>query len=333
MTENKPDFGVLLINLGTPDAPTANAVKTYLREFLSDPRVVDLNPLIWKPILNLVILNIRPKKVAELYKKVWFEDGSPLLVLGKRLAQKVGANFGDENLNIPLVNAMTYGNPSIADGLDDLRKQGVDKVVILPMYPQFSGTTTAAVYDAVFKALSKSSDWPSLHFIRDYANHPLYIKALANSVRNQWEAQGEQRHLLFSYHGIPKRYVSNGDPYEKHCNETSKLVAEELGLNESQWTHSYQSRFGREEWLKPYADETLKTLAQNGIKSLNVISPAFAVDCLETLEEICFELKEVFEEAGGEKYDYIPALNDNDDHVALYRSLILENSSQWCPDK
>ena len=333
MTENKPDFGVLLINLGTPDAPTANAVKTYLREFLSDPRVVDLNPLIWKPILNLVILNIRPKKVAELYKKVWFEDGSPLLVLGKRLAQKVGANFGDENLNIPLVNAMTYGNPSIADGLDDLRKQGVDKVVILPMYPQFSGTTTAAVYDAVFKALSKSSDWPSLHFIRDYANHPLYIKALANSVRNQWEAQGEQRHLLFSYHGIPKRYVSNGDPYEKHCNETSKLVAEELGLNESQWTHSYQSRFGREEWLKPYADETLKKLAQNGTKSLNVISPAFAVDCLETLEEICFELKEVFEEAGGEKYDYIPALNDNDDHVALYRSLILENSSQWCSDK
>lgn len=333
MTENKPDFGVLLINLGTPDAPTANAVKTYLREFLSDPRVVDLNPLLWKPILNLVILNIRPKKVAELYKKVWFEDGSPLLVLGKRLAQKVGANFGDENLNIPLVNAMTYGNPSIADGLDDLRKQGVDKVVILPMYPQFSGTTTAAVYDAVFKALSKSSDWPSLHFIRDYANHPLYIKALANSVRNQWEAQGEQRHLLFSYHGIPKRYVSNGDPYEKHCNETSKLVAEELGLNESQWTHSYQSRFGREEWLKPYADETLKKLAQNGTKSLNVISPAFAVDCLETLEEICFELKEVFEEAGGEKYDYIPALNDNDDHVALYRSLILENSSQWCSDK
>ena len=333
MTENKTDFGVLLINLGTPDAPTANAVKTYLREFLSDPRVVDLNPLIWKPILNLVILNIRPKKVAELYKKVWFEDGSPLLVLGKRLVQKVGANFGDENLNIPLVNAMTYGNPSIADGLDDLRKQGVDKVVILPMYPQFSGTTTAAVYDAVFKTLSKSSDWPSLHFIRDYANHPLYIKALANSVRNQWEAQGEQRHLLFSYHGIPKRYVSNGDPYEKHCNETSKLVAEELGLNESQWTHSYQSRFGREEWLKPYADETLKKLAQNGTKSLNVISPAFAVDCLETLEEICFELKEVFEEAGGEKYDYIPALNDNDDHVALYRSLILENSSQWCSDK
>lgn len=333
MTENKPDFGVLLINLGTPDAPTANAVKTYLREFLSDPRVVDLNPLIWKPILNLVILNIRPRKVAELYKKVWFDDGSPLLVLGKRLAHKVEGDFNVDGLNIPIVNAMTYGNPSITDGLAELRKQGVDKVLVLPMYPQFSGTTTAAVYDAVFKALSKSSDWPSLHFIRDYANHPLYIKALANSVRNQWEAQGEQRHLLFSYHGIPKRYVSNGDPYEKHCNETSKLVAEELGLNESQWTHSYQSRFGREEWLKPYADETLEKLARNGIKSLNVISPAFAVDCLETLEEICFELKEVFEEAGGEKYDYIPALNDNDDHVALYRTLILENSSQWCSDK
>ena len=333
MTENKPDFGVLLVNLGTPDAPTAKAVKKYLREFLSDPRVVDLTPLIWKPILNLVILNIRPKKVAELYEKVWFDDGSPLLVLGKRLAQKLVANFDEAGQNIPIVNAMTYGNPSITDGIADLRKQGVENIVILPMYPQFSGTTTAAVYDAVFKSLSKSSDWPTLHFIRDYANQPLYIKALANSVRNQWQIQGEKRHLLFSYHGIPKRYVTNGDPYEKHCNETSELVAKELGLSPSEWTHSYQSRFGREEWLQPYADETLKTLAQGGVKSLNVISPAFAVDCLETLEEICFELKEVFEEAGGEKYDYISALNDNDDHAALYRELILKNSSQWCSDK
>lgn len=329
MNETSSDYGVLLVNLGTPDAPEKKAVRRYLREFLSDTRVVDLNPLIWQPILNLVILNIRPGKVAELYKKVWMEEGSPLFVLGNRLKNKLATRFTEKGKNIDLVKAMTYGSPSIQNGLAELKNRGVKKVLIIPMYPQFSGTTSAAVYDAVFKSLSKSSDWPAMHFIRDYADHPLYIKALVNSVRAQWDKQGEKRHLLFSYHGIPKRYVENGDPYASRCHKTSELVAQELGLKEGEWTHSYQSRFGREEWLKPYADETLALLAKKGIKDLNVISPAFAVDCLETLEEICFELKEVFEEAGGKAYDYIPALNDSDDQVALYEALINENSKQW----
>ena len=325
MKDNVQKFGVLLVNLGTPDAPEKKAVKRYLKEFLSDSRVVDLNPLLWKPILNLAILNIRPPKVAELYKKVWMNEGSPLLVLGNRLKQKL--QEGDAS--IPVVKAMTYGNPSIANGLSELEQLGVAQVLVIPMYPQFSATTTAAVYDGVFRSLSKKSDWPAFHFIRDYADHPLYIKALANSVRSQWEKQGGKRHLLFSYHGIPKRYVNNGDPYASRCHKTSELVAKELELNKEDWTHSYQSRFGREEWLKPYANEVLAELAKRGVKDLNIISPAFAVDCLETLEEICFELKEVFEEAGGEKYDYIPALNDNEDHVLLYNALIKENSKQW----
>jgi len=329
MNQNASEFGVLLVNLGTPDAPEKKAVKTYLKEFLSDSRVVDLNPLFWQPILNLVILNIRPGKVAELYKKVWMAEGSPLLVLGNRLKEKLSHPFGVNDNPVPIVKAMTYGNPSIELGLAELQQQGVKKVLILPMYPQFSGTTTAAVYDGIFRSLANKSDWPALHFIRDYADHPLYIKALANSVSAQWGRQGEKRHLLFSYHGIPKRYVDEGDPYSSRCQRTSELVAKALGLTKDEWTHSYQSRFGREEWLKPYADETLVSLATKGVKKLNIISPAFAVDCLETLEEICFELKEVYHAAGGEQYDYIPALNDNDDHVKLYQSLITENSKQW----
>lgn len=329
MNHNASEFGVLLVNLGTPDAPEKKAVKRYLKEFLSDSRVVDLNPLLWQPILNLVILNFRPAKVAELYKKVWMEDGSPLLVLGNKLKDKLSSEFTQGNKPVSIVKAMTYGNPSIAKGLAEFQQQGIKQVLVLPMYPQFSGTTTAAVYDGIFKSLSNNSDWPALHFIRDYADHPLYITALANSVKAQWEKQGEKRHLLFSYHGIPKRYVDEGDPYSARCHKTSELVAVALGLEKDEWTHSYQSRFGREEWLKPYADETLTSLAQSGIKELNIISPAFAVDCLETLEEICFELKEVYQDAGGEQYDYIPALNDSDDQVKLYQSLITENSKQW----
>ena len=329
MTQIKSQFGVLLVNLGTPDAPEKNAVRRFLKEFLSDTRVVDFNPLLWKPILNLVILNVRPKKVAELYQKVWMKEGSPLLVLGNQLRDNLVNEFALQDKDFPIVNGMTYGNPSIKDGLAKLQQQGVDRVLILPMYPQFSATTTAAVNDEVFRSLSKAQDWPALHFIRDYADHPLYIKALANSVREQWQRQGGSRHLLFSYHGIPKRYVDNGDPYASRCMRTSELVAAELGLTKEKWTHSYQSRFGREEWLQPYADKTLKDLVEKGVKDINIISPAFAVDCLETLEEICFELKEVFQEAGGEKYDYVKALNDNPDHVALYQSLIMDNTKQW----
>lgn len=331
--ERPAEYGVLLVNLGTPSAPEKHAVRRYLKEFLSDRRVVDLARWLWWPILNLVILNIRPARVAKLYKKVWMEDGSPLLVLGQRLTEKVKQEINISRPKgeaaIPVVQAMTYGSPSIAETASIFRQNKIKKLLVLPMYPQFSATTTAAVYDKLFASMKSCPCWPEMHLLNDYADHPLYIKALAESIQAQWEKQGGKRHLLFSYHGIPQRYADQGDPYARRCMCTSELVAAYLGLSDDEWTHAYQSRFGREEWLKPYADMTLENLPEKGIKRVNIISPAFAVDCLETLEEICFELKEVFMEAGGEEYDYIPALNDSDSQVLLYQTLIESNTSMW----
>ncbi|MDB4837069.1 ferrochelatase [Marinomonas sp.] len=323
-------YGVLMMNLGTPNAPQKNEVRRFLKEFLSDSRVVDLNPLIWKPILNLIILNLRPAKVAKIYQQVWMKEGSPLLVLSDRLKSNVKKSlFALYDKEIPVELAMTYGNPSVESAAKRLREQGAEHLLIIPMYPQFSATTTAAAYDRLMSSLQSCPHWPSLHLIQDYADHPLYIKALANSVRAQWKKQKEQRHLVFSYHGIPKRYVKQGDPYSLRCKITSELVAKELDLKESEWTHVYQSRFGREEWLKPYADETLREMPQKDIKRVNVMSPAFSVDCIETLEEINLELKDEFLKNGGEAFEYIAALNDSDDQVALYTKLIVQNTQQW----
>lgn len=319
-----------MVNLGTPDAPEPAAVKRYLKEFLSDRRVVDLAPIIWQPILNLVILNVRPNKVAKAYKSVWMDEGSPLFVLGDRLRKNISHALNKEgDAAIPVVHAMTYGNPSIQASANILREAKVNKILVLPMYPQFSATTTAAVYDKLMAGLKKCPSWPDLMLIKDYADHPLYIKGLVDSIKLQWDKQGEKRHLVLSYHGIPKRYADNGDPYPRRCLLTSQLVAESLGLDESEWTHVYQSRFGREEWLKPYAIDTLKSFPDKGIKRINIISPAFAVDCLETLEEVTFELGDEYKQHGGEAYDYIPALNDSEQHVALYCDLIRQNTKQW----
>lgn len=327
---NTSNYGVLMMNLGTPDAPHAPEVRRYLREFLSDSRVVDLNPLLWKPILNLIILTIRPPKVAKIYQQVWMDDGSPLLVLSQRLKENVKTALSEKaGHTIPVELAMTYGNPSVEVAANKLREQGVTNILVVPMYPQFSATTTAAAYDRLMNSLKRCPHWPSLQLLHDYADHPLYIKALADSVRAQWDKQGERRHLVFSFHGIPKRYVTNGDPYARRCHLTSRLVAEELELTEADWTHVYQSRFGREEWLKPYADVTLKAMPSKGIKSINVISPAFSIDCIETLEEITIELGDEFKHNGGEAFDYIPALNDSPDQVALYLNLIEQNTKQW----
>ncbi len=324
------NYGVLMINLGTPDAPTTPEVRRFLKAFLSDPRVVDLNPLLWKPILNLIILTLRPPKVAKVYQQVWMEEGSPLLVLSDRLKENLKtALLQKTGQSVPVELAMTYGNPSVDSAAQKLREQGVDNILVLPMYPQFSATTTAAAYDRLMSSLKRCPHWPSLQLIHDYADHPLYIEALANSVKAQWSKQGERRHLVFSYHGIPKRYVTNGDPYARRCETTSKLVAEKLGLEDSEWTHVYQSRFGREEWLKPYADATLTALPSMGTKRINVISPAFSIDCIETLEEVSLELGEIFETNGGQAFDYIPALNESPDQVALYMDLIEKNTQQW----
>ncbi|GAB2791395.1 ferrochelatase [Halomonas shantousis] len=324
-------YGVMLVNLGTPDAPTPEAVRRYLAEFLGDRRVIDLPRALWWPILHGVILRTRPRKVAKAYAAVWQDEGSPLLSIGLRQQRALKAHLdkhvGEE---IPVELAMTYGNPSMEAAGLALRRAGAERILVLPLYPQFSSTTTAAVFDRLARALSPCPHLPELRFVRDYHDHPAYIGALANSVREHWARHGGQRgRLLMSYHGIPKRYAEKGDPYPHHCETTSRLLAESLGLEEGEWFQTYQSRFGREEWLKPYTDETLQAWGKEGVKHVDVMSPAFAADCLETLEELEVENRGYFENAGGVTYRYIPALNDRDDHIALLAELVETHTMGW----
>ncbi|ASA56653.1 ferrochelatase [Vibrio gazogenes] len=315
--------GVLLVNLGTPAAATPAAVKAFLAEFLSDSRVIDLSPWVWRPLLHGVILPIRAPKVARLYQQIWMDGGSPLMVYSMRQRDKLA-----KLLDMPVEIGMTYGQPSVRDGLQRLMAQQVESVTILPLYPQYSGTTTAAVYDAVADALKSFTVVPELHIIRDHYQHPLYIQALAEQVRHSWENHGRGDYLLCSYHGIPQRYADNGDIYPQHCVETTRLLAAELGLETHQIGTTYQSRFGREEWLQPYTDKTLENLPQNGVKKLDIISPAFSVDCLETLEEIAQEGKETFLQAGGEVYNFIGCLNDSDTYVSLFAELVKHSTNE-----
>ncbi|EGQ7867192.1 ferrochelatase [Vibrio parahaemolyticus] len=314
-TKNKQ--GVLLVNLGTPDEPTAPAVKRFLSQFLHDHRVVDMTRWLWCPILHGVILPIRSPKVAKLYESVWMEEGSPLMVYSKRQAKKLA-----QHLDMPVELGMTYGNPSLQSGFEALIAQGVEEVIVLPLYPQYSGTTTAAVSDGITKAFKQLPVMPAFSFIRDYHDHPMYIEALAHSVRQYWEEHGKGDYLLCSYHGIPKRYADNGDIYPQHCEATTRLFGEALGLSSDQIGMSYQSRFGREEWLQPYTDKTLETITSKGVKKIDIMTPAFSSDCLETLEEIAGENKEIFMEAGGEQFHYIPCLNDDDMHIDMMAELV-----------
>ncbi|MHA2940003.1 ferrochelatase [Vibrio sp. RC27] len=310
-------FGVLLVNLGTPDEASVPSIKRFLSQFLHDKRVVDLSRWIWCPLLHGIILPIRAPKVTKLYQQVWMEEGSPLLVYSKRQREAL-----ERILDIPVELGMAYGNPSLPDGLERLRERGADSIVILPLYPQYSATTTAAVYDGIAKALASTRVVPEISYIRDYCQHPLYIKALANSVRQFWEENGQGDYLLCSYHGIPKRFADNGDIYPEHCEITTRLLGEELGLTEDQLGMTYQSRFGREEWLQPYTDKTLEKLPSQGVKRLDIMAPAFSVDCLETLEELAEECKTIYLEAGGESFQYIPCLNDNLDHIEMMADMI-----------
>ncbi|WP_331343961.1 ferrochelatase [Cellvibrio sp. UBA7661] len=308
-----PRVGVLLANLGTPDEPTAPALRRYLAEFLSDPRVIEVPRLIWMMVLHGIILRVRPRKSAALYKSVWTSEGSPLLAISKQQQAAIQQQLGD-GYSVKL--GMRYGNPSIAGALRELQKEGVRKIIVLPLYPQYAGPTTGSTFDAVATEL-KSWRWvPELHFINNYCDHPLYVEALANSVREHIEKNGLPQKIIFSYHGMPKRYLTAGDPYFCLCQKTTRLVQEKLGLDKSICLTSFQSRFGREEWLKPYTDETLEQLPKDGIKHIAIISPAFSADCLETLEELAVENRHAFIAAGGEKYDYIAALNDRTDHIA-----------------
>jgi ferrochelatase len=329
-----PAVGVLLANLGTPEAPTAEALRPYLRQFLSDPRVIELPAWKWQPILNLFVLTRRPAASAELYRKVWTPEGSPLLITSERQRQAVAERLAEAVGNpLHVALGMRYGRPSIAAALRELRDRGCRRLLVLPLYPQYSSATVGSTFDAVADEL-KTWRWvPDLRTIHGYHGEPAYLDALAESIRDFWGEHGGGRpaKLLFSYHGIPKRYFEAGDPYHCFCHDTSRRVAERLELPRDAWEVAFQSRFGREEWLKPYTDETIRAMARAGVSSVDVISPAFAADCLETLEELDGLNREFWESAGGphDGYRYIPCLNERPDHVRLLADLVLKNLQGW----
>ena len=309
--------GILLANLGTPDAPTPDAVKRYLRQFLSDKRVVDTPRLLWWPLLRGVILPLRAPRVAKLYQSVWMEEGSPLMVYSRRQQQALAARLPDT----PVALGMRYGSPALESAVDELLAQDVDHIVVLPLYPQYSCSTVAAVWDELARILAKKRAIPGISFIRDYADDASYIDALAASVRASFAVHGEPDVLLLSYHGIPQRFAHEGDDYPQRCRDTTRELVSALGLSPDRAMMTFQSRFGREPWLTPYTDETLKMLGEKGVKHIQVICPGFAADCLETLEEIAVQNREVFLEAGGQKYEYIPALNADRAHIEMMVNL------------
>lgn len=323
-------IAVVLVNLGTPQAPTTAAVRRYLAQFLSDPRVVEQPRWLWLPILYGVILRLRPSRSARAYASIWTGAGSPLLVYSRALAQALdraaGAASGGR---ISVHLAMTYGEPGIPAVLTGLADQGLRRVLLLPLYPQYSATSTGAAVDAVADTL-KTLRWPpELRTIGDYHDQPLHVEALARGVERHWQSHGRAERLLLSFHGIPRRYVDQGDPYASQCRRTADLLRQRLSLDEAGLVVSFQSRVGREEWLKPYTDQTLAELAQNGVRSVQVLCPGFAVDCLETLEEIAVENRERFLHAGGERYEYIAALNDGADQVDALLALVLQHCQGW----
>ncbi|MDH2925015.1 ferrochelatase [Nicoletella semolina] len=315
---NQTKIGVLLANLGTPDEPTTPAVKRYLKQFLSDPRVIDLPAFKWQFILNLLVLPKRSPRVAEAYRGIWTEQGSPLLVISRQQQADIQRYLEAQDKNVVVELGMSYGNPSIARAVRNLLDQNVEKIIVLPLYPQYSSSTTASVFDAFAQALTQHKKMLPFEFIHNYHNDPRYIHALAETIQ-----LAENELLLFSFHGIPKRYEIEGDFYASHCRETARLVAEQLGLKPEQWLLSFQSRFGNEEWLQPYTDETLRLLPKKGTKNIAVICPGFSADCLETLEEIAEENRENFQQAGGKNYRYIPALNATPAHIEALAELIL----------
>ncbi|MGF1864720.1 ferrochelatase [Enterovibrio norvegicus] len=321
--ENKNKTGVLLANLGTPEAPTAKAVSAFLSEFLHDQRVVDMTRWLWCPLLHGIILPVRSPKVAKLYQSVWMEEGSPLMVYSQR--QKAAL---ETVIDMPVELGMTYGQPSILSAVESLQAQGCERILVLPLYPQYSRTTTAAVFDKLAKSMKGKPVIPEFRFINQYYDDKAYIDALAQSVESHWDANGKPDMLVCSYHGIPKRYADNGDPYREHCHDTTERLIARLNTDVKIKT-TFQSRFGREEWLQPYTDKTLEQLPKDGVKRVDIISPAFSVDCLETLEEIAEQCHDSFMEAGGEAFRFIPCLNDAPAHIDMMRQLVERHTQGW----
>ena len=323
---NDSPIGVLLVNLGSPEAPTAKALAPYLRQFLSDRRVVEAPRWLWQLILNLIIIPTRSPKSAAAYASVWEEEGAPLILISRRQQLLLAQLLGDD-YRVEL--AMSYGKPSIGSALLALREQGCESLVVLPMYPQYASATVGSVFTDVVKELSTWRWTPALNFITNYYRHPLYIDALAQSIRAHQEQHGTADKLLFSFHGTPLISLFQGDPYHCQCRVTARLVAQNLSLSDTAWQLSFQSRFGKLEWLQPYTDASLEALAKSGIASVQVVCPGFSADCLETLEEIAEENKEIFLKAGGKKFSYIPALNDSEAHIELLQQLVRSHSAQW----
>ncbi len=317
--ENEQKKGVLIAYLGTPDSPDVLSVRRYLKEFLSDPRIIEVPKIIWWFILNIFILNFRSFNSARLYKSIWTDGGSPLLVNCLKIKEKVQKSLPSNYL---VALGMRYGNPSIKSALNELKEANCRDIEVITLFPHYSATTVGSIFDAVSTEI-KSWRWvPSVKFLNSYHDNPLLIEILSKRIKKSFESQGKPDKLVFSYHSIPKKYFDSGDPYHCLCQKTSRLIAEKLSLDEKDYITAFQSRFGPSEWLKPYTSETMKSLPKEGIKSVQVVSPGFGVDNLETLQEIDIENKEYFEDAGGENFHYIPCLNDDDDHVEFLISLI-----------
>ena len=311
--------GVLLVNLGTPTAPDFFSVRSYLKEFLSDSRVIEVNRVLWWLILNLIILNLRPFRSAKLYKAIWTAQGSPLLVESRSQVQALQESLGED---YAVALGMSYGAPSIKTGLLALRRAGVESVIILPLYPQHSGATTGSVFDAVTKLFHSCRFIPEFKFVSHYYKNQSYIEALQARVEEFWAKYGKPQKLVFSFHGLPKEYCDKGDPYFSQCHETAQLLAEALHLTSEEWLISFQSRVGKADWLKPYTDQLFRALPKSGVTDIQVFCPGFSSDCLETLEEIAIQGRHFFMEAGGKAYAYIPALNSSREHIQMMADLV-----------
>lgn len=333
-------IGVLVAQLGTPDAPTAKALKPYLKQFLSDMRVIDYSPFIWQPILRGIILQTRPRRSAKLYQRIWLENGSPLLVYTMAQAETLQEQLGEA---YRVIVGMTYGNPSIAQAIQTLETEGIDRIVVLPLFPQFSSTTTASIYDAVYRAAGgrrcplfheRKRHIPTLRFVPPYYDHPRYITAMQRHIQNQLEHRDHAPdHFVITFHGIPNRYIQTGDPYRAQCETTARLLAQAMGWQDDDWTICFQSRFGPEKWLEPYTDDTLEALAKKGIHRPFVFSPGFVTDCLETLDELGNEGRESFEHGGGEGENYFlaPCLNAFPAFINTLTHIVQTESEGWVP--
>jgi len=321
VSESSKKIGVIVANLGTPEQPTPIGVYKYLAQFLSDKRVIDLPSFLWKPLLYGVILPLRSPRVAKLYQEIWTDKGSPLRTYTESIVDKLNAVYSDAD-NVICISAMSYGQPHINQALAAFESLGISDIVVLPLYPQYSATTTAVICDQLGQHFAKTRHIPQVRTVMQYCDDGAYIQALANTVLAKWRREGRAKQLVISFHGMPQRYVDAGDPYQSQCQRTASALATALGLTDQQWLITYQSRFGKAKWLMPYTDLSLAKLASDGVDSVDIICPAFAVDCLETIEEIEQENREVFISHGGKEYHYIPALNDSDAHISVLKNLI-----------